>query len=448
MTELPFKLLISSGTRKESVTCTAVLRVVPGRRYVYDALWNDMAVIVKVFSGKFNAKRRLKREWQGLTLLATCRLNAPEPLFYGKTKQDDYAMVMVKIVDSLTALEVFQKADNPQDKLNVMLQIGRELARQHSEGVLQTDPHLGNFLLKDGKVFATDSARIVFSSGEISKGKSLSQLAKLACWFSDDDINSIEKLCDEYAGVRGWHIGKSGKLFIQRQMVIHRERAVRKKLKKLLRTGKKARRIKTADYVAVFGKSFYETIDPLDFMKKIDEIMANGHILKDGDTCFVSRVTFNKKDIVIKRYNYKGFIHSVRNTIKKSRAWRNWLHANRLRMLNINTPAPFAYIERRKGMLVINSYFITEYVHGQNYHFFLKDNSITQQQHAKVDGQIAELFKRLEMYRIIHGDLKHSNILIAKDGPVLIDLDAMHVHKCKFIYELRLAKDMNRFARA
>jgi tRNA A-37 threonylcarbamoyl transferase component Bud32 len=448
MMELPFKLLISSGNRQESVTCTAVLRVVPGRRHVYDALWNDRVVIVKVFSGKFNAKRHLKREWQGLTSLAKCRLNTPEPLFYGKTKQNDYAMVMGKIVDSLTALEVFQKADNPQDKLNVILQIGGELARQHSEGVLQTDLHLGNFLLKGEKVFTTDSAQIRFYPSEIPQKKSLSQLVQLACWFSDDDINSIEKLCNKYADARGWHIGKSEELFIQRQMVIHRKRTIRKQLKKILRTGKRTRRIKTADYVAIFDKNFSETIDTADFIKKIDEIMANGHILKDGGTCFVSRVTFNEKDIVIKRYNYKGFIYSLRNTIKRSRARRNWLHANRLRMLDINTPAPLAYIERRKGMLVINSYFITEYVHGQNYHFFLKDNSITKQQRAKVDGQIAGLFKRLEMYRIIHGDLKHSNILIAKDGPVLIDLDAMRVHKCKFIYELRLAKDMNRFVKA
>jgi tRNA A-37 threonylcarbamoyl transferase component Bud32 len=451
MPGFPFQLLIkniSSGSRQESLICTAVLRAVPGRRNVYDALWNEKAVIVKIFFDKFSAKHHLKKEWQGLISLSERRLNTPKPWFYGRTQQGDWAIVMEKIVGSSTALEIFQKADNPENKLNLMLQIGRELARQHSEGVLQTDLHLGNFLLKGEKVFTTDSAQIRFYPSEIPPKKSLFRLAQLACWFSDDDINSIGKLCNEYADARGWHIGKSEELFIQRQMVIHRKRTIRERLKKILRTGRNAQRIKTAKYVAVFDKSFSEMIDTADFIKKIDEIMAKGQILKDGDTCFVSRVTFNEKDIVIKRYNYKGFIYSVRNTIKRSRARRNWLHANRLRMLDINTPAPLAYIERRKGVLVINSYFITEYVHGQNYHFFLKDNSITQQQHAKVDGQIAELFKRLEMYRIIHGDLKHSNILIAKDGPVLIDLDAMKVHKCKFIYNLRLAKDMNRLAKA
>jgi tRNA A-37 threonylcarbamoyl transferase component Bud32 len=377
--------------------------------------------------------------------LAKRRLNAPEPLFYGRTEQSGWAIVMEKIIDSSTALEVFQKADSSQNKLNLILQIGRELAKQHSEGVLQTDLHLGNFLLRDEKVFTTDPAQIRFFCGEISKRKSLSNLAMLACWFSDDNTDSIRKLCSEYADMRGWYIDKSDELFIKRQMVIHRKKTIHKELKKLLRTGKRSRRIKVTDYVAVFDKNFSETIETTDFIKKINEIMVNGQILKNGRTCFVSRVTFNGKDIVIKRYNYKNFIHSLRHTIRRSRASRNWLHAHRLRLLNVNTLAPLAYVERHKGIFVISSYFITEYVEGENYHYFLRDNNVTEQRRARTTGKIAGLFEKLEKYQISHGDLKHSNILITEDGPVLTDLDAMKVHKCKFIYKLRQAKDMNRF---
>jgi len=71
MAEFSFQLLIKrfSGEEEESLMCTALLRVVPDSRQVYDALWGDRSVIAKVFSHKINAKRHFKREWRGLRLL-------------------------------------------------------------------------------------------------------------------------------------------------------------------------------------------------------------------------------------------------------------------------------------------------------------------------------------------------------------------------------------------
>ena len=61
--------------------------------------------------------------------------------------------------------------------------------------------------------------------------------------------------------------------------------------------------------------------------------------------------------------------------------------------------------------------------------------------------QIKDLFDKLGKYRITHGDLKHLNILITDNGPVLTDLDGMKVHKCNWIYKLRRARDLQRFGK-
>ena len=50
----------------------------------------------------------------------------------------------------------------------------------------------------------------------------------------------------------------------------------------------------------------------------------------------------------------------------------------------------------------------------------------------------------LRKYRISHGDLKHTNILITNNGPVLTDLDAMKAYKWKWTCNLRQAKDLAR----
>ena len=99
--------------------------------------------------------------------------------------------------------------------------------------------------------------------------------------------------------------------------------------------------------------------------------MDVGQILKRGNTCYVSRIKLGGCDVVVKRYNHKGFIHSLRHTLKRSRASRSWLHAHRLQILKIAGPAPLAYIEHRRGMLVWKSYFVAEYIAGEKLDDFL-----------------------------------------------------------------------------
>jgi len=131
MVEFPFELLIEdvlSEKRTEWVQCKGHLRVVPGRREVYDAEWNDRSVVVKVFSQRRGAVRRLRREWAGLCQLRSRGVNAPEPLFYGETKNGRQAVVVEKIVDSPTALEVFNGISEKSGQVDLLIRLCRELA--------------------------------------------------------------------------------------------------------------------------------------------------------------------------------------------------------------------------------------------------------------------------------------------------------------------------------
>ena len=447
MAKFPFQLSIKSAStnKEESLTCTALLRVISGSREVYEALWDGQDVIVKVFLHKIRARYHLKREWRGLNLLQKRGLNSPEPLFYGETEDRQWAVVVKRIADSSTVLDVFNKTADVAKKLDLLVLVCKELAKQHGKGVLQKDFHLGNFLLRGDKVFALDPGQMRFSRCQVVRKKSISQLALLACNLPVSDTASIARVCEEYFKARGWHFEKSDEMLFQKQLTAHRKGGVSRGLKKCLRTSKRHLRIKTERYLAVFDKGFCQGAEPLDFIKQIDELMDAGKILKNGNTCYVSGVRWNGKSIVVKRYNHKGFIHSLRHTIKKSRAYRVWLHANRLGMLNIATPKPLAYIEDRRGPLVWKSYLVTEYVEGQKLCDCLQESSVTEQQRSKITGQITELLDELGKHRISHGDLNHSNILITANGPVLTDLDAMRAHKWNWSYKPRQAKDLEHF---
>jgi serine/threonine protein kinase len=113
-------------------------------------------------------------------------------------------------------------------------------------------------------------------------------------------------------------------------------------------------------------------------------------------------------------------------------------------MLNIATPRPLAYIEQRRGLIVWQSYLVTEYVKGQKLRNFLQDNKTSEEERSIAMQQIKNLLDKMGKCRITHGDLKHTNILITDNGPVLTDLDAMKTHKWNWTHKLRQAKDLGR----
>ena len=449
MAEFPFQITINrTYPRKyrESLMCIALLRTVPGRRKVYNALWDDKCVIVKVFSHKFSARRHLRREWLGLKRLASHGFSGPEPLFYGQTEEGQWTVVVEKIVESSTILEIYLKTTDPNKKLSLLLMICNEIAKQHIKGILQKDLHLGNFLLVEDRIFALDVGQMQFLKHEVNRKSSISQLAMLAFYSPDHNSQLINQLCEEYFKARGWRNRTTDKISFQKKLDLHSRKMLIRGLKKSMRTSKRHLRIKTNGYIAMFDKTFCQQTEALDFIEKIDKLMNEGEILKKGNTCYVSRLSWNDRDVVAKRYNHKGFIHSLRHTIKKSRAHRGWLHGHRLGMFNIATPKPLAFVEQLQKKLIWKSYLITEYVQGQKLYDFLKNSDTTREQHKIINNQIKKLLDEMDKKHITHGDLKHTNILVTDKGLVLTDLDGMKVHKWNWRYKNSRLKDLERIA--
>ncbi|MHC4168023.1 MAG: lipopolysaccharide kinase InaA family protein [Planctomycetota bacterium] len=225
----------------------------------------------------------------------------------------------------------------------------------------------------------------------------------------------------------------------------HPDSAMLRGLKQYVPRAASRLRTKTGSYVAEFHSGFCVGAKPGDLIEQIDTLLHTGQVIKDGDTCHVSRLVWNYKDVVVKRYNHKGLIHSLRHTIKKSRARKAWLHARRLGALNLATPKPVAYVEHRRGLLVWQSYLVTEYVDGQMLYDFVRDDTVAERQQLDAIRQAVELLDEFWKHGITHGDLKHTNVLVTDSGPVLTDLDAMAAHRWTLFYRSRQRKDAERF---
>ncbi len=447
--EFPFELSINCifpEKKTISLSCTALLRSIPGRRQVYDAIWNDKKVIAKVFTHKLSNLRHAEREWKGLNILADRKINVPDPLFLGKTETGDWAVVTEKIIDSTTALEIFDQTRNLEKQLELLLKICRELANQHKAGVLQRDFHLGNFILADNKTYTLDPGQMQFFAREVRKNKSISNLAMLLLYLKENDANSKKIICIEYYSLRRWQYDNTEKQLIQKHTESQRNKGIRHGLKKCLRASKRFLLIKNNNTTSIFDKTFCDNNNKaIEFLHQIDTLMGNGRILKNGNTCFVSHFEWNNRNIVVKRYNHKNLFHSLRHSVMASRARKTWLCAQRLTMLGISTPKPLAFIEQHKSFVLWNSYIVTEYVEGQNLYYFRNDKNNSQDRQEAILKQIDELLDKMWRFHITHGDLKQSNILITQNGPFLTDLDSMKVHRFNLSYKLRQVKDVERF---
>ncbi len=451
MAELPFQLLIKChfpAKEQRVLTCTSLLRAIPGTRRVYEGLLDNQAAIIKVFLHKIRAKHHLRREWQRLNLLQKRQLNCPKPLLWGRTGRNrHWALVTEKIPNAATALELFNNAQGPDEKLKLLISVAAELAKHHEKGVLQKDLHLGNFLLADNRVFSLDAGQMHFGSQPLARKKSISQLAMLAQNLPAHNIQALTALAREYAQIRNWHLENADLLFLQKQITVHRKRGIKRGLKKSLRTNKRHIKIKAGRCLAVLDRCFCRDTEPADFIKQIDSLMDRGQILKNGRTSYLCRLRCNGKDIVVKRYNHKGLFHSLRHTVRACRARKGWLSANRLLMLNIPTAKPLAFIENYRGPLLWQSYLVTEFVDGQSLSSLLQDNNLADQTRLEKINEARLLLDSLAEHRITHGDLKHSNIFFTDSGPVLIDLDAMTAHRWNWYFQLKKRRDLQRFER-
>jgi tRNA A-37 threonylcarbamoyl transferase component Bud32 len=179
----------------------------------------------------------------------------------------------------------------------------------------------------------------------------------------------------------------------------------------------------------------------------IDPLIGGGESIKTGEVSDVYRVQWAGRDLVVKRYNHVGLMHSLRHTLKGSRARRGWINGQRLLEMGIPTPCPVAYIDERRGPLLWRSYLITEFTDGRRLDEVLEDETVLDGAKRRLIHQVLKLIHRLSRHGVNHGDPKHTNILCVEGRVVLTDLDSVETHQWEWLHRRRQTGDIARFLR-
>ncbi|MGV3580928.1 MAG: lipopolysaccharide kinase InaA family protein [Methylophilus sp.] len=435
--ECPFDLLLSD---KSTLNIEAIVRRVPSKRLVCKGNWNNQAVYVKLFFG-VDAKRYAQRDQHGVGYLIRANIKTPKLLYAGAVN-DFEVLVYQALVPAENAESVWLRT-NEELRLVLALKLVQTVGQHHQAHLLQTDLYLKNFLLFENEVYTIDGDGIRRYKA-INNQQAIKNFCVLLSKFDVLEIEAwLVSLLETYHTANPQvrlDIDKIKLLSNTYRLKVAKSYADQK----VFRTCTDVTVVSDKNFSAISSK--FNHLDLTQDANQYDALLASQTILKAGNTCTVGLVKFNQANVVVKRYNIKSFWHFLSRMWRPSRAAVSWANAHRLMILGIPTAYPIALLELRTLGLRGKAYFLSEYVDAPDIATFFSEHH-DDLLRAEVIKNVVEMFYRLFLLQVSHGDMKATNIKILNRRPLLIDLDSMRQHDFAFCALKAHVKDLRRFMR-
>jgi UDP-glucose:(heptosyl)LPS alpha-1,3-glucosyltransferase len=421
--------------------CEQLMRVIPHKRWVFFARWNNQDIVAKCFKRPRDAAREL----QGYHALIEAGIHTPNLLFHGWSRGGNFYILLYQRIMPAQDFAASWAQANIATQQQLFTDLLLLIAQHHDAGIRQCDLHFKNFLLGNNKIYTLDAADIIKTDHPLTGSQSLNNLALLFAQLPPQSERTFEEFYRVYAQARGI-------LFTLTDLIDLKKYLVYWQKYRLLAYGRKIFRSSTALVCRRSWRHFlvcdrtYDTAAMRLFLADPETVLQGPavKILKAGHTCTVALIEISGRQLVVKRYNIKNFWHRLKRAIQPTRAARSWRNAHRLLLAGIPTAKPVALLEKRCGPLRGTSYFISEYIAGTRLDAYLTETSTPEEQ-LFISEKILALFKRLADMRLSHGDLKATNILMVGSEPFLIDLDAMRLHQLNWRWRKARQRDWQRF---
>jgi serine/threonine-protein kinase RIO1 len=177
-------------------------------------------------------------------------------------------------------------------------------------------------------------------------------------------------------------------------------------------------------------------------LDRLPRLPDRAEILKnDPASSVVSCSNLDGFAVVIKNSVNRGWLKLLQRCWRRSRAHNAWHFSHLLRAAGIATPTPIALVERKFGSLVLESWFVCEYLDADN----LLDVWLYQEPSVQELDFIRKLFRTMKQLKMSHGDMKATNLLVANDKIYVIDFDGARQHVFKARLMRALERDKQRF---
>jgi len=438
--EAPFEVGIELSGELQAARCVELLRLVPGKRVVVKMLVGEQVFLAKIFLGADGGKY-CQRERTGVQALHEAGIQTVQLVGQACLKDNGGEVLLLEYLPDVRHLS--ELIDSREEASDALLGSAIEMiAVMHDRGLQHKDCHLGNFLVAEQGLYLIDGDA-VSKSNHLSQKQALENLALFFVQLPLFLLSRLNSFFSTYCVLRGWN-QKIYQADFDAEVVQQRRKRQRHFLKKIYRDCTQFKVIKSSARFIVLDREA-ECPELSALISHLDEAIAEGELLKDGNSATVAKVAKGDKVFVVKRYNIKSFGHWLTRFWRPSRAWLSWRNAQLLAYYGIGTPKPLALIEQRCGGLRGRAYFVTEYTAASDAITYVEQVRNDTPLIESLARQFASLFKVMALLRISHGDFKGTNFLVDNSGLTVIDLDSMQLHKSEKSYRRAIEKDQQRF---
>ena len=403
---------------------------------------------------------RANRAFKAGLMLQQHGLQTPEIVAFLKKRSGLFStedILITREMQNATALSsvfnINQDTITANPKRQIINELGKTIGRMHAAGISHGD-------LRSGNVFLSQRSRhpyFIFIDNERTfrypilpsqlRIKNLVQLNMLRGNLTQTDRMRFLKTYRIAAGIPK----KQCKRLARTVLKTTQKRFKRRAKTRMGFSGNSAsshwnfQRSRLGSMDGVFLTDFARANTALQLLQQVNTLMETGIAFKDDISTRVARSTYNGWDIVIKRYNYQGLWHSLRHTIKGSRARKCWRFGHLLTNAKIPCAAPLGMIENRFFGIVRESYIINAFVEGPMLYTVMTSPEYPEEQKQMARKKAEKILVQLAEHAMTHSDMKSVNMLINNGNPVLIDLDSMQQHKIKWYFRYRYQKMVNYF---
>lgn len=443
--QFPFSLTVKNETKP--IMCEEIIRILPGKRLVFFGTWAGKEVAIKLFLQPGKAVSHYQRETDHLKQLTESNVSTTKICFSGTTVKYNIPILITEKIQDAYDLETLWRTYSESETINQLMHaVILELATQHVIGIMQKDLHLGNLLVKNNKIYTLDASQIDFFYKPLSLKLSLQHLALFFAQLGAGTKMLRQKLFQLYCESRGWQIKRAYILRLEKLTHKYLKQRLFNYRKKVLRNNSEIKIINQLTQKIYFNRAFESTEMLKLFNHPEIAFQNNPNILKNGRSSTVVEWSIDGKQYVIKRYNMKHFFHWLRRCLRPTRGQKSWAYAHVLQLAGIATARPIACIEKRFLGVYGWSYFIMEYITGENLATYFTNPAHNTSEINTLVKNIVHLLKQLKEIQITHGDLKATNFIIDhNNNPVLIDLDGITQHKTRQETNYFSSKEIQRF---
>lgn len=382
-----------------------------------------------------------RREFDRLERLARLGVPAPRPLGWGDCPGwlgAGESLVVTLALDDVTPLNrlLIDRALNVRQRLDLVRELGRFVAKLHDAGVDHTDLHLGNIVVRFTpriELFLVDLDAVGLRR-PLDRERSLANLVLFTrgCLPASGRADRLRFL-HAYAAARGWLdprrdvVGPRTLFDLARRVEADAWASSiafwRGRDERCLVSNRYYRRIAGGDFVGVATRDLDEAT--LVHLKKDPARLFDGaRVLKHSKTSTVAEMSVavggQPKDAIVKMIGATRRTDPLAALARPTPLLRSWIAGQGFLERNLPTPRPLAVVHRRRFGLLYEGYLLTEkLLHVQQLDQYARDIAeLPDRQRrwrTKID-QVARVVQQMHRCQLSHRDLKAANLLVTSAG--------------------------------